>query len=78
MAKMITKVIKCKLDYLGGCSSFSDMQKQLWLLQRYTQELMNKTVQLYVANEIVPLDGAKLPGKNLSRVQMEKYTENCP
>ena len=42
----ITKVMKYELRYLDGCGDFYDMQKQLWELQKKTQEILNRTIQM--------------------------------
>lgn len=42
----ITKVMKYELRYLDGCGDFHDMQKQLWELQKKTQEILNRTIQM--------------------------------
>lgn len=47
----ITKVMKYELIYLDGAGEFHDLQNKLWLLQRQTREILNKTIQeMYIAD----------------------------
>lgn len=38
--------MKYELKYLDGCGDFSEMQSELWALQRQTREILNKTIQI--------------------------------
>lgn len=42
----VTKVMKYQLRYIGGCGDFHDMQEAMWLLQRQTREILNRSVQI--------------------------------
>ena len=47
MAKgTLTKVMKYELHYLDGCGDFHGMQARLWELQRITQEILNRVIQM--------------------------------
>ena len=43
---VLAKVMKYELHYLDGCGDFSDMQEQVWALQRQTREILNRSIQI--------------------------------
>ena len=42
----LAKVMKYELHYIDGCGDFSNMQNQVWVLQRQTREILNRSVQI--------------------------------
>ncbi|MBR4545789.1 MAG: transposase [Oscillibacter sp.] len=43
---VLAKVMKYELRYLDGCGDFSNMQEQVWALQRQTREILNRSIQI--------------------------------
>ena len=41
----MVKVMKYQLQYLQGGGDFYEMQNVLWMLQRQTREILNRTIQ---------------------------------
>ena len=42
----LAKVMKYEIRYLDGCADFHAMQENVWLLQRQTREILNRTIQI--------------------------------
>ena len=42
----LAKVMKYELRYLDGAGSFEQMQERLWVLQRQTREILNRSIQI--------------------------------
>jgi len=66
---MLAKVMKYELRYLSGFASFHEMQESLWLLQKLSREVLNKTLQMafhwdYINREHFNHTGTYLDLKN--------------
>lgn len=62
----ITKVMKYELRYLDGCGDFRDMQAQLWDIQRKTQEILNRTIQMAYQRDYLSQEHHRETGEYLS------------
>lgn len=43
---MIVKIMKYQIQYIDGCGDFSNMQKELWEIQRETRAILNRSIQI--------------------------------
>ena len=69
----ITKVMKYELRYLDGCGSFSDMQQELWGLQKKTREILNRTIQYAYHWDFQNREHLAKTGKPLDILEKTRY-----
>lgn len=43
---MIVKIMKYQIQYIDGCGDFSNMQKELWNIQKQTRSILNRSIQI--------------------------------
>ena len=58
--------MKYELSYLDGCGNFSDMQRELWALQRQTREILNRTIQIAYHWDYTDREHFKKTGEHLN------------
>jgi len=69
----ITRAMRYELRYLDGCGDFYDMQKQLWELQKKTQQIMNRTIQMAYLWEFRSRENYKTTGEYLNVLSETGY-----
>ena len=57
--------MKYELSYIDGCGDFSNMQKELWALQRQTREILNRTIQMAYHWDYTDYEHFKKTGNHL-------------
>lgn len=62
---VLSKVMKYELTYIDGCGDFSNMQKELWMLQRQTREILNRTIQIAYHWDYTDREHYKKTGQHL-------------
>ena len=70
----IAKVMKYELNYHGGCGSFSDMQREVWALQRQTREILNRTIQIAYHWDYLDGEHYKETGEHLKTKEETGYS----
>ena len=79
----LAKVMKYELRYLDGCGDFSNMQKEVWELQRQTREILNRSIQIafhwdYTSQEHHRKTGEYLNVKSETGYKrLDGYIYNC-
>jgi IS605 OrfB family transposase len=75
--------MKYELTYLDGCGNFSNMQKELWTLQRQTREILNRTIQIAYHWDYIDSENYKKTGQHLNLLaetgykRLDGYVYDC-
>ncbi len=75
--------MKYEIRYLDGCGDFHAMQENVWLLQRQTQKILNRTIQIAYHWDYISYEQFKKTGEYLDVSSetgyktLDGYIYNC-